>query len=153
MPTILPFGDTDDELSSSSATERSTFRDIVNLACSQVDAFQRTPTEFRRRIIARKKVALRAECSGAWGSSPCLISDFGDGGLAIVCGHPHKVGDVIHLSWSFDLQSSGVEVDCEVRHVTGPHIGACFLNVTSKERVRLIETLRRATTGKSTFAA
>ena len=53
-----------------------------------------------------------------------LRTNFGEGGLALVCGHPHQIGDVMRVRWVFGPQSLVGEVECEVRHVTERLINA-----------------------------
>ena len=118
---------------------------ILAFVCERVDVLCATPIDVpAQRITPRTKIALRAECSGSWGSSRSLISDFGDGGLALVCGHPHQVGEIIRVSWRFGEQQQLAEVDCEVRHVTGAHIGVRFLNVSPGQKARLLASLNVA---------
>jgi hypothetical protein len=113
---------------------RSGFRDIVSLTCERIDAFFGVPVaSFDQRAVARRAVALRAQCVRDDGTSPCLISDLSAGGMAFVCGHVHRVGDRVTLRFESGRGGS-VQVDCVVRHVTGPYIGVQFLGVTREQR-------------------
>ncbi len=128
------------------------FQYLFALACERVDAPERLPFETPvQRSSPRKKVALRGECVGAWGSSRCLISDFGDGGLALVCGHPHHVGDRLRIRWTLGGLLS--EVDCDVRHVTGAYIGVQFVDVSPGQRARLVASLHQASNNTHRAAA
>lgn len=123
----------------------SMFQTIYTFVCQRIDALLLAPIDLPvERALPRTKVALRAECFGTWGASRCLISDFGEGGLALVCGHPHQIGDVMRVRWVFGPQSLVGEVECEVRHVTGAHIGLRFLHASPGQRARIVESLRRA---------
>lgn len=129
------------------------FQQILELACSRIDALRSTHPDLQRRMVPRTKAALPAECSGTWGSSRCLITDYGEGGLAIVCGHPHALGDVLRVRWLFGKDQLPAEVDCIVRHVTGTHIGIQFLNVSARQRTRLTASLQYVSEGISETAA
>ena len=129
------------------------FHDILQLACSRVEELRCVSSELERRQLTRKKIAVRAQCAGSWGVSRCLITDFGEGGLAIVCGHPHQVGDVIRLRWWFGEEHLPAEVDCVVRHITGTHIGAEFMHATAGQRARLASSLQLAIDGDTIGAA
>ena len=131
----------------------SAFQQILELACSRIDALRNSHPDLQRRSIPRTKVALPAECFGPWGSSRCLITDYGEGGLAIVCGHPHAVGDVLRVRWLFGDDQLPAEVDCIVRHVTGRNIGTQFLNVSGRQRTRLAASLSYGSVGISENAA
>ena len=154
MAPILPISRRNRRTLSDSPAERySAFQQILELACSRIDTLRSTQPELERRTLPRTKVALRAECSGTWGNSRCLITDHGEGGLAIVCGHPHSVGDVLRVRWLFGRHNWPAEVDCIVRHVTGSSIGIEFLHVSPGQRARLRASLQLVREGSSKTAA
>lgn len=110
------------------------FQQILDLACERIDQVFGVPERpFEQRAVTRKRIALRAQCVGEWGASPCLVSDVSEGGMAFVCGHLHDVGDQVTLRWETSYGST-VQVDCTVRHVTGPYIGVQFLAPTPEQR-------------------
>ena len=97
-------------LQESSGLSESLFQTLYAFVCERVDTLRHFPLDITsQRALPRKKVALCAECSGTWGDSRCLISDFGEGGLALVCGHPNQVGDVIRVRWHFGEQRRIIE--------------------------------------------
>lgn len=110
------------------------FEQILALACDRIDAVFGTPqSPAEQRALPRKHTALRAQCVGEWGESPCLVSDVSEGGMAFVCGHLHDVGERVTLRWQTSF-GTDVQVDCVVRHVTGPYIGVQFLAPTPEQR-------------------
>src|SRR3954469_5494100 len=124
----------------------SAFQEILALACSRVDALRNTEPELERRAMSRRKIALRAQCSGGWGASRCLISDFGEGGLAMVCGHPHSIGDRVRVSWDYAAEAEPIQIDCAVRHVTGSHVGVEFVEITHAQRSLVLASLHEGPT-------
>jgi hypothetical protein len=121
----------------------SAFQEILEFVCSRIENGRSTNTDQERRTLPRTKMALRARCSGAWGDSPCLVSDISEGGMAFVCGHPHEVDDDIRLTW-YALEGP-IEIECIVRHVTGANIGVEFLNLTQEQRHKVLTSLHITT--------
>lgn len=138
----------------SHAAPEPVFQNILAFTCDRIDSLRHVPADQPPpRSCRRKKIALRAECSGLWGISRCLISDFGDGGMALVCGHSHAVGEFIQVRWFFESEPSMAEVDCEVRHVTGEHVGVRFMYVSPQQRAQLVAALRSCTNASQRAAA
>ena len=141
MATILQFdrlGASNLQLCSAAYDMRqplSAFEAIVRLACMSVDGVGYQPARQEKRGSTRLPVALRGQCAGEWGASPCLISEISQGGLSLVCGHTHNPGDHIHVSWSEGAKGDGMEADCLVRHVCATHIGVEFLEMPDAHSV------------------
>lgn len=110
---------------------RSSFEQILAIVCDRIDTLRESQPEMDRRGITRKKTALRGECSGEWGGSPCLISDVSEQGMAFVCGHLHGIGDHVRIDLSAPSGKT-IRVEGVVRHVTGPNIGIEFQQLTPK---------------------
>ena len=114
---------------SDTGVNRSSFEQILAIVCDRIDSLRESQPQMDRRGIPRKKTALRGECSGEWGGSPCLISDVSEQGMAYVCGHLHGIGDRVRI----DLNGQNgriVRIEGIVRHVTGPNIGIEFQQLT-----------------------
>lgn len=124
MAEILEIGAAQLE-SSDTGANQSSFEQILAIVCDRIDTLRGSQPELDRRGIPRKKTALRAQCSGDWGASPCLISDLSEGGMAFVCGHLHGIGDLVSLDFSTP-RGRNFRVEAIVRHVTGPYIGVEF---------------------------
>lgn len=132
MAEILEIGAAQLETSDSGANQ-SSFERILAIVCDRIDTLRGSQPELDRRGIPRKKTALRAQCSGEWGGSPCLISDLSEEGMAFVCGHLHGIGDRVRIDFSTP-RGKNFRVEAIVRHITGPYIGVEFQHLTGQQR-------------------
>ena len=80
-----------------------------------------------------------------------MIVDMSEAGMRIVTGPPCREGEQITVIWRFDPSEEPFEIECSVRHllpINPPDqslsLGLKFLNLSSYDRLRILEFLSRS---------
>lgn len=96
--------------------------------------------ENEQRSVPRWPVAFTGFCYGTRGSSRCFISELGPNGLKLTTGPLYKVGEEVIAAWVINgetLQVTGI-----VRYVCNDGVGLQFLNLSTAERLQILEYLQ-----------
>ncbi len=98
----------------------------------------------KQRQYPRRPAAVRARCSGDWGSSNCLISDLSEGGASLVCGHAPQVGEQVTLEFASRPNFEPMRLRCAVKYVSGSQTGVAFVEDSVLSKEQLAEMLQPA---------
>jgi len=131
----------------------SAFEAILAIACRLVDRARERMPQPERRVSRRRSVAHRAECSGPWGTSPCMISDMSETGMSLVCGRKLLVGEQVKIKWQNAPDAKPAEIRCVVRYSLDTVTGVEFVRITDTQRVPVYAALGIAEAKPATMAA
>jgi hypothetical protein len=92
------------------------------------------------RAFPRWPVTLDGKASRQGKSFPCHIDELSENGLSLVAGDV-PVGEELSMAWSLEPGAAAVEVQCVVRETSADHTGVEFLNLTMRNRLRIVRFL------------